>query len=175
MKLVTFEVRTPLGPQRRLGALLDGHQDGRIVDLTSAYEAFLRAETDEPTPRELALLRTPPDMIGWLRGQHKSREAAEQAMNFAQAKGGDVRGAQGEQLVFARSEIRLLAPLPRPHTFRDFSIFEEHGSRRDGDDPSVRRQKPANWYRWPPYYKGSPDSIVGPEDPIPYVYYTKKL
>ena len=79
MKLVTFEVSGPLGAQRRLGALADE----RIVDLTTAYATYLAQATDEPTPRELAHLRTPPDLIGWLRGQHKSREAAEQALAFA--------------------------------------------------------------------------------------------
>src|ERR687886_17287 len=83
MKLVTFAVSTPLGRAERLGALVDGHQDGRIVDLTAAYAAYLAAETDEPTPRELAALRTPPDMIGWLRGAHKAREAAEAALGYA--------------------------------------------------------------------------------------------
>lgn len=177
MKLVTFEIRTALGPQRRLGALLDGDQDGRIADLTMTYAAFLREKTDETMPDELAYLRTPPDMIGWLRGGHKSRDAAEQSLRFLREKTADgvIRGTRGEQLIFSRSEVRLLAPLPRPNTFRDFSIFEAHGSLRDGDDPSVRRRKPPNWYRWPPYYKGSPESIYGPEDVIPYPYYTKKL
>jgi 2-keto-4-pentenoate hydratase/2-oxohepta-3-ene-1,7-dioic acid hydratase in catechol pathway len=35
--------------------------------------------------------------------------------------------------------------------------------------------KRPQWYRYPPYYKGNPDSIIGPEDPIPYPYYTDKL
>lgn len=168
MKLVTYEIATPLGAQRRLGALMDGDQDGRVVDLTLAYAAYLRAETDEPTPDGFAALRTPPDMIGWLRGGHKSREAAENALAF-------VRRGGAAQFVFARSAVRLLSPLTRPTTFRDFSIYEDHGSLRDGDTPELRRYKPENWYKWPPYYKGSPESVYGPEDPIPYPYYTKKL
>lgn len=170
MKLVTFEVATPLGPQRRLGALIDGDPDGRIADLTLSYVAYLRAGTDETLPDELAQLRTPPDMIGWLRGGHKSREAAEAALAYVHEA-----PDRCAQFVFARSAVKLLSPLPRPNTFRDFSIFEEHGSRRDGFEPEVRRRKPENWYRWPPYYKASPESILGPEDPIPYPYYTKQL
>jgi len=178
LKLVTFEIATPLGPQRRLGALIDGDQDGRIADLTLAYRTYLERETDEPTPEGLAQLRTPPDMIGWLRGGHKSRDAAEAAVAHVRtqlAKSNEALGGRGERLAFARSEVRLLSPLPRPNTFRDFSIFEEHGSLRDGFDPAVRRRKPPKWYRWPPYYKASPESILGPEDPIPYPYYTQKL
>jgi 2-keto-4-pentenoate hydratase/2-oxohepta-3-ene-1,7-dioic acid hydratase in catechol pathway len=168
MKLVTFSVAGPLGAQRRLGALTD--QD-RIVDLTAAYATYLARHTNEPTPRELAQLRTPPDLIGWLRGQHKSREAAEQALGFAREVDLQTRGLDDARLVFARSEVRLLAPLPRPNSLRDFSIFEEHMTRREGGGIPKR----ANWYRWPPYYKGNPDSIIGPEDPIPFPYYSEKL
>ena len=167
MKLVTFQVNGPLGVQRRLGAL----QNDRIVDLTTAYATYLAQRTDEPTPRELAQLRTPPDLIGWLRGQHKSREAAERALEFARDLPADAPGLDGARLNFARAEVKLLAPLPRPNSLRDFSIFEEHMTRREGGAVPKR----PNWYRWPPYYKGNPDAIIGPEDPIPYPYYTDRL
>ena len=167
MKLVTFQVNGPLGAQRRLGALLDE----RIVDLTTAYATYLARETDEPTPRELAQLRTPPDMIGWLRGQHKSREATEQAIAFVRGRAPDARGLDDARLTFAPDEVRLLAPVPRPNSLRDFSIFEEHMTRREGGAVPKR----PSWYRHPPYYKGNPDTIIGPEDPIPFPYYSDKL
>src|SRR5919205_251307 len=166
MKLVTFVVTGPVGAQQRLGVLAGD----RIVDLTTAYATYLARATDEPTPRELAQLRTPPDLIGWLRGQHKSREAAEQALAYAGGLRTDARGLDDARLVFERSEVKLLAPLPRPNSLRDFSIFEEHMSRREGAQP-----KRASWYRWPPYYKGNPDAIIGPEDPIPFPSYSDKL
>ncbi|HEU0169119.1 MAG TPA: fumarylacetoacetate hydrolase family protein [Chloroflexota bacterium] len=169
MKLASFEVQTAVGPQRRIGALLDGDEN-RIVDLTSAYTAYLQAETDEPTPRELALLRTPPDMIGFLRGAHKSREAADQALAFVR-KRPDARGAAGEQLLFRRADVRLLAPVPRPNTLRDFSIFETHMSKaRENPAP-----KAPYWYRIPQGYKGNPGMVLGPDDPIPFPTYTDLL
>src|ERR1043166_9634200 len=168
MKLVTFEVNGPVGAQRRLGAQLE---DQRIVDLTTAYATYLAERTDEPTPRELAQLRTPPDLIGWLRGQHKSREAAEDAVAFARDNAAGATGLDGARLIFERNEVKLLAPLPRPNSLRDFSIFEEHMTRREGGGVP----KGPNWYRWPPYYKGNPDAIIGPEDPIPFPYYSDKL
>lgn len=64
MKLVSFAIETWLGPMRRIGALIDGEQDGCIADFTSAYTNYLKRETDEPTSDELAQLRIPPDMIG---------------------------------------------------------------------------------------------------------------
>ncbi|MEA2639313.1 MAG: hypothetical protein QOF51_707 [Chloroflexota bacterium] len=170
MKLVTFSVNTPVGEMRRLGALLDGTFEGPIVDLTAAYATFLATETDEPTPRELAALRTPPDMIGWLRGAHRSREAADQALDFVRRRTHATVGLDGARLTYRREDVRLLAPLPRPASIRDFSIYEEHMSLAEPPSP----KRPA-WYRYPPYYKGNPDSMIGPEDPIPYPYYTKKL
>jgi 2-keto-4-pentenoate hydratase/2-oxohepta-3-ene-1,7-dioic acid hydratase in catechol pathway len=172
VKVVSFEVSTALGKVTRIGALLDGHQDGRVVDLNSAYLNYLQCETDEPTPVELAALRTPPEMIGWLRGAHKSREASDHAVEFIRQRlktEADPRGLNGQKTVYSRAEIRLLAPLPRPRSIRDFSVYEEHYS--------VARKEPKKpvWYRWPPYYKGNPDSVVGPEDPIPFASYTKKL
>jgi 2-keto-4-pentenoate hydratase/2-oxohepta-3-ene-1,7-dioic acid hydratase in catechol pathway len=110
-------------------------------------------------------------MLGWLRGQHKSREAAEQALAFARDLEVDARGLDDARLVFERAEITLLAPLPRPNSLRDFSIFEEHMTRREGGGIPKR----AAWFRFPPYYKGNPDTIIGPEDPIPFPYYTQKL
>jgi 2-keto-4-pentenoate hydratase/2-oxohepta-3-ene-1,7-dioic acid hydratase in catechol pathway len=167
MKLVTFELQGRLGHHRRLGALVDE----RIVDLTTAYATYLAHETDEPTPRELAQLRTPPDLIGWLRGQHKSREAAEQAVAFVRSQPPSATGLEDARLTFNRDEVKLLAPLPRPNSLRDFSIFEEHMTRREGGGIPKRPE----WFRYPPYYKGNPDSIIGPEDPIPFPYYTDKL
>jgi 2-keto-4-pentenoate hydratase/2-oxohepta-3-ene-1,7-dioic acid hydratase in catechol pathway len=167
MKLVTFELQTALGAQRRLGALLDLG----IVDLTTAYATSLAQRTDEPMPRELALLRTPPDLLGWLRGQHKSREAAEQAVAFVQDSGPQARGLDGARVVFQRQDVKLLAPLPRPNSLRDFSIFEEHMTRREGGAVPKRPE----WYRHPPYYKGNPDAIIGPEDAIPFPDYSDKL
>ena len=82
MKLVSFAIETWLGPMRRIGALIDGEQDGCIADFTSAYTNYLKRETDAPTSDELAQLRIPPDRIGWLRGGHKSRKAAERALVY---------------------------------------------------------------------------------------------
>jgi len=43
MKLVSFAIETWLAPMRRIGALIDGEQDGRIADLTSAHTNYFAA------------------------------------------------------------------------------------------------------------------------------------
>ena len=58
MKLVTFEVPSPTGPLRRIGALsgaLSGAQsEDRIVDLNLAYAAYLDATGGTDRAREIA-------------------------------------------------------------------------------------------------------------------------
>src|SRR5687768_15715069 len=156
MKLVTFGMLGPTGMVRRLGAQLDEGFHGAIVDLNNAYACYLATETDEPLPREIANVRTPPDLIGWLRGGAKSREAAEQAVRHVQWMWDTERKyayADWGKLWYEREEVRLFAPLPRPNSIRDFSIYEEHMTRA----PGATGAKRPTWWRWPPYYKGNPD------------------
>ena len=173
MKLVTFRVATPTGPVNRIGALLDNRQDGRIVDLTTAYADYLRKETDEPTPDGLANLRTPPDMIEHLRGGKKAREAAEHAVAHARKRlvqGGAPTGVNGAALVFEAKAVQLLAPIPRPPSLRDFSIYAMHMTNQG----KPYEKRPA-WYKTPPFYKGNCDAVVGDGADVPFPYYTKKL
>ncbi|HSR22701.1 MAG TPA: fumarylacetoacetate hydrolase family protein, partial [Candidatus Eisenbacteria bacterium] len=87
MKLVTFEVPTPLGPFRRIGAVLDDDLslDAAIADLTSGYGALLR-EGGEPRASEAAAALLPPDMLAYLEGGDPARERAERALAFVRAQ-----------------------------------------------------------------------------------------
>jgi 2-keto-4-pentenoate hydratase/2-oxohepta-3-ene-1,7-dioic acid hydratase in catechol pathway len=73
--------------------------------------------------------------------------------------------------VFSRQDVRFLAPIPRPNSLRDFSVYVEHGNRAV-DPPRV---KGALWCHKPPYYKGNPDNIFGPDDPFIFPSYTDEL
>jgi 2-keto-4-pentenoate hydratase/2-oxohepta-3-ene-1,7-dioic acid hydratase in catechol pathway len=176
MKLVTFEAPTSVGRIRRLGALLKNNESGGIADLTATFAKYLAAETDEPTPREYAQLRTPSDMIGWLRAGHEGRSAAEKALTYLRSHL-DATGIDGEQLLYRRDAVKLLAPLPRPASFRDCNCYLEHMSRAQRPiDPKPRNApKSEAWYRYPVYYKGSCTAFAGPEDPAPWPYYTEFL
>jgi 2-keto-4-pentenoate hydratase/2-oxohepta-3-ene-1,7-dioic acid hydratase in catechol pathway len=67
--------------------------------------------------------------------------------------------------------LRLLAPL-RPRTLRDFLAFEGH---LKGAYARLGRDIPAEWYEVPAYYKGLPDTVIGPEAEIPWPAYTDQL
>lgn len=66
------------------------------------------------------------------------------------------------------ASVRLLAPLPRPNSIRDFMLDEEHVRNSLGSVPD-------EWYRLPIHWKGNPDTVLGPDDEIPWPYYTDKL
>lgn len=69
------------------------------------------------------------------------------------------------------SGARLLAPL-RPRTIRDFLAFEGHLRNAFA---GLGKEIPDEWYAVPAYYKGLPDTVIGPNEEIPWPAYTDKL
>jgi 2-keto-4-pentenoate hydratase/2-oxohepta-3-ene-1,7-dioic acid hydratase in catechol pathway len=65
----------------------------------------------------------------------------------------------------------LRAPL-RPRTIRDFLAFEGHLL---NVFPPLGKEIPEEWYERPAYYKGLPDTVIGPGEVIPWPAYTDKL
>lgn len=65
----------------------------------------------------------------------------------------------------ALADVRLLAPIPRPPSVRDFYAFERHVR-------SARAQRglemAPEWYRLPVFYFSNPAAIYGPEDEVPF-------
>jgi 2-keto-4-pentenoate hydratase/2-oxohepta-3-ene-1,7-dioic acid hydratase in catechol pathway len=59
---------------------------------------------------------------------------------------------------------RLLAPL-RPRSLRDFLTFEGH---MQNALSRLGRPIPEEWYEVPAYYKGLPDTVIGPGAEIPW-------
>jgi 2-keto-4-pentenoate hydratase/2-oxohepta-3-ene-1,7-dioic acid hydratase in catechol pathway len=65
----------------------------------------------------------------------------------------------------------LEAPL-RPRSLRDFLTFEGH---LKNSMTNLGRPIAPEWYRTPAYYKGMPDTVIGPDTEIPWPSYTEKL
>jgi fumarylacetoacetate (FAA) hydrolase len=63
------------------------------------------------------------------------------------------------------AEVRLLAPIPRPPSVRDFYAFERHVA-------TARAQRglemAPEWYQIPVFYFSNPAAIFGPEDEIAF-------
>jgi len=65
----------------------------------------------------------------------------------------------------------LEAPL-RPRSLRDFLTFEGH---LKNAMTNLGRPIASEWYTTPAYYKGMPDTVIGPDQEIAWPGYTEKL
>ena len=152
MKLVSFTLPSPMGPQIRTGAL---DSTGAVVDLAGAGRASLIAEGLTPAAAARvsdALL--PGDMVALIEGGERSLDAARRAMQWA-AEETPVAG--GVAIVYPREALHFLPPVPRPPLLRDFMGFETH---LRNIYPKLGREIPPEWYKIPVYYKGNPASLA---------------
>jgi 2-keto-4-pentenoate hydratase/2-oxohepta-3-ene-1,7-dioic acid hydratase in catechol pathway len=165
MRYSTFQVPTPAGPLTRIGAELDG----RLVDLTAAA-AFAFRERGEPDAAEYAAFLVPPDMIRFLSRGPKAREAVEASLPIVAraAEAGEAVGPDGQRILYDFSEVRLLAPVPRPNIVWDSMVFLEHVK-------MGRDVIPEAFFEAPPYFTQSPAIVAGPHDPIVKPRFTEQL
>lgn len=164
MKLFTFE--EPHYHRERLGLLSAG---GTLVDANFAYARMLRNQ-GEDYPQRFADAFVPPEMIEFLRGGKKSMLAAREAHEFAEEYGASrLRGANEEQAVFKISDVRIMAPVPRPgkiiHTSGNFREHAKEGKESGWEFPMPH---------WISFLK-SPTAVVGHEAQVAYPRYTKML
>jgi 2-keto-4-pentenoate hydratase/2-oxohepta-3-ene-1,7-dioic acid hydratase in catechol pathway len=144
MRLVTFE--SPSG-ERRAGALAGA---GRVVDLAVASAALLDADgAGHPLPADMLALLEQEDGI----------ETARAALDHGRATGAGMVDL---------AQVRLLSPLPRPRSLRDFMLVEQHVL---GSFAEV----PAEWHAIPVYWKGNADAVLGPDEAIRWPVYTRQL
>ena len=167
MRLVTFEIGTPLGVVRRTGAW----EGEAIIDLQLARTLFLD-RLGRARAAIIAEAEIPADMLEFLQGGEYALELAREAVAQVLERGDDRFGTAIVR--HAEADVRLLAPLPRPNSLRDFLVFEEH-LRNCLRTMGVEHSFPPEWYTLPAHYKGNPDAIYGPEDVVPYPPYTERL
>lgn len=176
MRLVSFEVQTTLGKFERIGAL--AHDT--IVDLNAACTAYFATSQEANAARRQALALVPPDMIAFLEGGAVGREMADKAVAYVGERlRGETSplGPDGQRLTFDESEIRWLAPVPRPPMIRDGILLLDHyrlGMERlfkiTNEDliPPAARSIPIYW-------KPSRAAVAGHRQPIQWPRYSEKL
>jgi 2-keto-4-pentenoate hydratase/2-oxohepta-3-ene-1,7-dioic acid hydratase in catechol pathway len=165
MKLATFEIAAPTGPVRRIGAAVDG----KLIDLAAAYAAHLDRVDRGCDADRLASAMFPDDMVTFIGGGCMAMTAAKQAIDAALV----VDEAFGARTSYGERDVRLLAPLPRPRVLRDFLTFEGH--LKQAYRALGRNDIPAAWYEVPAYYKGDPDTVVGPDADVFCPRYSEKF
>jgi fumarylacetoacetate (FAA) hydrolase len=140
-----------------------------VIDLAAAAPLVFE-EIGEERWELLDILRGAPDGAG-IDGAVEIASAvldqlgAEDIEEFIELSAG--RGTiaiGGVELLLPLDEVRLLAPIPRPPSLRDFYAFEQHVA------ASMRnrgRSVPPAWYDIPVFYFGNHAAIYGPDDDIP--------
>jgi 2-keto-4-pentenoate hydratase/2-oxohepta-3-ene-1,7-dioic acid hydratase in catechol pathway len=167
MKLVTFAFSTPVGRIQRIGAI---HQN-KIIDLNMGYTRYLADKHGSSGAYELAAAILPPDMIAFLKRGEEGKGKAKLTIDYVaryEVKGGLV-GPRSEKIVYEMNEVGLKAPVPRPNSLRDYLSFEGHSSF------SGKRQLDKGWYEMPVCYKGNADTVIGPDEVIPWPAFTDLL
>lgn len=177
MKLATFEVKTVLGRFRRLGLALERAEFEHpvLVDLNAAYAWILSEMDEQPQPKRWADFLLPSDMRLFLEMGAPSMEAAlKVASYFAVLVSGDAPesliGLNEERLVYRLDEVTVKTPVPNPRMLRDFLSFETHTA-----NGFKRRNEPIPeaWYKMPVYYKGNPNTLIGPEEAVVWPRYSR--
>jgi 2-keto-4-pentenoate hydratase/2-oxohepta-3-ene-1,7-dioic acid hydratase in catechol pathway len=170
MKLVTFEVTTTLGRFPRVGAWM---QRG-VVDLVAAFGAVLE-QRGESRAAALASATLGTTMIDFFAGGRTAGDAAAEAVEHAGSMSEGAEGPGGALIWYSPSDVRLLAPIPRPPSLRDFTGYKGHLEdyfSSIGVDTDVAARV---FTERPMYYKANAAMVLGPGDVVPWPSLTREL
>lgn len=174
MKLVTFEVQTVLGRFQRVGIITHHAGDsGLVIDLNAAY-AWLLEQEQQSQPQRWANFLIPTNMRCFLEMGESAMTAAGKveahfsALSAEEAKA--LRGLNDAHLAFLLDAVQLKTPVPNPRMLRDFLSFETHIANAN----KLRNEPvPEAWYKAPVYYKGNPNSVIGPDETVTWPHYSR--
>jgi len=170
MRLVTFCIKTMVGSVERIGVL----QGQQIIDLHAVYASYLREVRGIYRWRQLSQVIVPTDMLKFIEGGEMAMEAAHLALDYFERIGSSADGHGGERHVYQLSEVKLMAPVPRPVSIRDCSAFPQHSMNMQAAKQSAA-ELPGVWYEIPAHYRTSSTDVVGPDAPILWPSYTEML
>ncbi len=156
MKLGTFAVKSPVGEFRRIGvATPDG-----IVDATAARIALLERSLTSGAAARVGAAQVPPDMIELIGAGSIAMEWVAEAVDAVVAHG-QAATSSGQAIVYREADIRLLAPILRPPGIANFSVWPAHTADSAAKGFNLKAAEEGSGIK--PYWKGNPDSVVGPE------------
>jgi 2-keto-4-pentenoate hydratase/2-oxohepta-3-ene-1,7-dioic acid hydratase in catechol pathway len=119
-------------------------------------------------------------MIGFLEGGSAARELADRAVAYVGERlhaGSRPLGPQGQRLTFDESEVRWLAPVPRPPMIRDGILLLDHY--RVGMERlfkiAEKDRIPEAARTMPIYWKPSRAAVAGHREPIRWPKYSNEL
>lgn len=168
MKLCTFEVNTPMGRFRRVGV----QAPGCLVDATAARIAWWERTLPVEAAQRIGAAQVPPDMIGLIAMGRPALDWVSEGVDAVTTQGCEST-ADGQRTRYLESEVRLLAPVPRPVGLANFSVWPEHSALAAARGFHVTPNTAGSEVK--PYWKGNPDSVVGGGTTLQFPPYANEL
>jgi 2-keto-4-pentenoate hydratase/2-oxohepta-3-ene-1,7-dioic acid hydratase in catechol pathway len=168
MRLVTFSDGSS---GARLGVL---HGDS-VVDPELVLSADRALRTGQSLPASAADADRAPvmarEMVAFFESGRDGAALAEEAVARAdeyRQRGDELAAADGSRAVLPVSDVRLLAPVPRPRRIRDYLTYTEHAA-------GSGLQVPPAFAAMPICYKCNVETVIGPDEPLLWPSYTEQL
>ena len=160
MRLVTY-VNLDSPSQARLGALVGEH----VVDLVAGQSWARQARGLEGGPLGETLMEL--IHIGPPAWGH-----AKEVLAVLKDESLEDLYVDGDVVALESNRVRLLPPLPRPMSLRDFYAFEQHVAKAHANRG---KEVPDAWYEFPVFYFSNPHAAFGPEEIVPSPSYSEAL
>lgn len=166
MKLGTISVPTPVGDVTRVCvATPEG-----LVDATAARQAFLERRYCPEVAERLAVAQVPRSLVELLQAEQDGIDWVREAVDHVLAKG-QAQASGGQQIVYQRSQVTLLAPIPRPSGMSSFMTFTAHIA--GGIAAGASMKFPGRDSDLLAYYKPNPETVSGDGAVMEPPFYSK--
>ena len=155
MKLCTFSIATPVGIQRRLGIVTEAG----IGDASALRIACLERTLPRAAAARVGAAQVPANMLAFIASGPTATQWLAEALESVLPRGIEST-SNGMRTVYRDDQIVLLAPVPRPTGIANFSVWPSHSQNAAALGitlPSVAANDEIK-----PYWKGNPDTVVGP-------------
>jgi 2-keto-4-pentenoate hydratase/2-oxohepta-3-ene-1,7-dioic acid hydratase in catechol pathway len=135
-------------------------EDGKLVDLSLAYAAYLaQVRGEKVNAYELAACYFPASIAGFLQRGESALKALEEVHSVTRKSGTrDFRGPAGEKVTYDPAEIRILPPLRKPE--KSFVIGFSDQARVEA---TPKADIPTGFYKLPQTFVTSGAPIIWPK------------
>lgn len=156
MRVLTYELSLPCGPEKRVGILLNNNE---IFDPNWAYQNYFK-ENGYYDYKSMADRVCPTSLHTLLTEFENPLEILKRSLTL------------NTKSIINPKSIKLTSPLDKITSYRDFFTHLKHvekGFQKRGE------KVPEAWFEIPAYYKGATSGFIGNGDTIPWPCYTDFL
>jgi fumarylacetoacetate (FAA) hydrolase len=151
MRLTSFQIPNEVMDEFP-GIVLDSH----VVDAHIAYHSF-------------STLGIPDNLVGIIQHEFLTQSLSKL---YSWLNLYTIETLQSKSMAFPINDVKLLSPLTKPTSLRDFYAFEQHVATANANRG---REVPKEWYQFPVFYFSNASAVYGPDDTVPYPSYSNAL